>query len=135
MGAWGIGSFENDDALDFLAYIAESGDLSMTREAFDRVLASTEYLEADDASQAIAAAEIVAAALGRPTPAAQGEEELSSWLERAHPTVDADLAARARDALSRILGDNSELRELWEEEEECSDWQAAVVALRQRLES
>ena len=78
MGAWGFGSFDNDDAADFLADATESGDLSLVRGALDNVLTSTEYVEAPDASQAIAAAEIVAAALGRPTLAAQREDGLTS---------------------------------------------------------
>ena len=134
MGAWGFGSFENDDACDFLADATESGDLSLIRDVLDNVLTSTEYVEAPDASQAIAAAEIVAAALGRPTLAAQREEELSSWIARIRPTIDTELVGQARDALTRILAPNSELRELWEETEEFSEWQSAVSELGQQLQ-
>ena len=87
MGTWGIGSFENDDAADFMIDALESGDLSLLGEVFDNVLTSTEYVEASDATVAIAAAEIVAAALGRPTPAAQQEEGLTEWLARIRPTL------------------------------------------------
>ncbi len=73
MGAWGTGSFDNDDAADLLTEVTGDGDLSLVREVFDNVPTSTEYVEAPDASQAIAAAEIVAAALGRVTPAAYGQ--------------------------------------------------------------
>jgi hypothetical protein len=135
MGAWGFGSFDNDDAADFMADATESGDLSLVRGALDNVLTSTEYVEAPDASQAIAAAEIVAAALGRPTPAAQREEELTSWIARIRPTIDSELAAQARDALTRILAPNSELRELWEEAEEFPEWQSAVSELGQHLQA
>ena len=134
MGAWGIGSFENDDAGDFLADATESGDISLLLEVLDNVLTSTEYVEAPDATQAIVAAEIIAAALGRPTLAAQREEELSHWLARIRPTIDGELAAQAREALSRILAPNSELRELWEETDDFSEWQASVVELMQQLQ-
>ena len=134
MGAWGIGSFENDDASDFLADATESGDLSLLLEVFDNVLTSTEYVEAPDACQAIVAAEIIAAALGRPTLAAQREDDLSRWLARIRPTVDAELAAQARDALARILATNSELRELWEETGDFSEWQASVTELAQQIQ-
>lgn len=134
MGTWGIGSFENDDAADFMIDALESGDLSLLGEMFDNVLTSTEYVEAPDATVAIAAAEIVAAALGRPTPAAQQEEGLTEWLARIRPTLDADLATRARTALTRILADNSELRELWEETDEFQDWQAVVTELLSHLD-
>ena len=133
MGTWGIGSFDNDDAADFLADVTESGDLSLIREALDNVLTSTEYVEAPDACQAIVASEILAAALGRPTSAAQQEGEIGQWVARIRPTVDSELATQARDALTRILDRNSELRELWEEAEEFPEWQATVTELRQQL--
>lgn len=134
MGAWGVGSFDNDDAADFLADITESGDLSLIREVLDNVITSTEYVEAPDACQAIVASEILATALGRPTCAAQQEDEIGRWVARIRPTVDSELAAQAREALTRILAQNSELRELWEETEEFSEWQATVAELRQQLQ-
>ena len=135
MGAWGSGSFENDDARDFLADATGSGDLSLIREVLDNVLTSTEYVEAPDASQAIVAAEMIAAALGRPSLAVLAEDEVSRWLALARPTVDGELAADAREALTRILAPNSELRELWQESGDFPEWQAAVTELRQQLQS
>lgn len=134
MGTWGIGSFENDDAGDFMIDLLDSGDLSLVREVLDNVLTSTEYVEAPDATLAIVAAEIVAAARGRPTFAAQREEGLADWLARIRPTIDADLATQARDALTRILADHSELRELWEETDDLHDWQTVVTELRSHLD-
>ena len=134
MGTWGIGSFENDDAADFMIDLLDSGDLSLVREVLDNVLTSTEYVEAPDATLAIVGAEIVAAARGRPTVAAQQEEGLADWLARIRPTIDADLTTPAREALTRILADNSELRELWEETDDIHDWQAVVSELRSHLD-
>jgi hypothetical protein len=135
MGAWGFGSFDNDDAADFLADVTESGDLSLIREVLDNVLTSTEYVEAPDASQAIAAAEILAFAIGRPTPAAQQEQALEQWISRLRPSVEPALVTQARDALVRILAPNSELRELWEDADEFSDWRATVDELARQLQA
>lgn len=129
MGAWGYGSFENDDAADFLDDVTDSGDTSLLREALDNVLTSTEYVEAPDACQAIIAAEIIAAMCGRPTLAAERQEELSEWLQRIRPAMDPELVSQARAALLRILAENSELRELWEEAEDYSEWQASLSEL------
>lgn len=134
MGAWGYGSFENDDAADFLVDARDSGDLSLIREVLDNVLTSTEYVEAPDASRAIAATEIVAAAMGRPTAAAQQEDGLRQWLARIRPTIDPDLAAQAREALARILARDSELRELWEETDEFSEWRESVTEIVRQLQ-
>ncbi len=133
MGAWGTGSFDNDDAGDFLAEVTDSGDLALVREVLDNVLTSTEYVEAPDACQAIVAAEIVAAALGRPTLAAQRRDDLARWLASIRPKIEADLVAQAREALSRILAENSELRELWEETDDFAEWRALVSELGQQL--
>lgn len=134
MGAWGVGSFENDDAADFLAEVVDSGDLALLREVLDNVLTSTEYVEAPDASQAIAAAELVAAAIGRPTLAAQQQEALAAWLPQIRPDVDAVLISQAAAALARILQPNSELLELWEESEALLEWQAVVNELKLQLQ-
>ncbi|WP_440224222.1 DUF4259 domain-containing protein [Dokdonella sp. MW10] len=133
MGAWGTGSFDNDDAGDFLADVTDSGDLALIREVLDNVLTSTEYVEAPDACQAIVAAEIVAAALGRATLAAQQQQDLSRWLASIRPKIDADLVAQAREALTMILAENSELRELWEETDDFAEWRALVNELGQQL--
>lgn len=134
MGTWGTGSFDNDDAADFLADVMESGDLSLIREALDNVLTSTQYVEAPDAWQAIVAAEIVAYAMRRPTPAAERNTELGQWIDRLRPAVDPTLPEQAGRALSRVLAQNSELRELWEESEAFCDWQAAVCELQRQLQ-
>ncbi len=60
MEAWGSGIFENDTACDFAASVAESDDLTALEEALDRVLAAEgKYLEAPDAEEGLAAADIV----------------------------------------------------------------------------
>ena len=134
MGAWGNGSFENDDAADFVNEITEGKDLTPVREIFDTVLGASDYLEATDASQAIAAAEIVAATLGHPTSAAQQEEELVGWVARVKPPADLGLAKKAAQVLDRILASNSELSELWEESDDFADWKAVVSGLRSHLQ-
>lgn len=129
MGTWGTGSFENDHAADFMIDVLDSGDLSLLRDVLDNVLTSTEYVEAPDAELAIVAAEIVAAARGRASLAAQQEEGLADWLARIRPHIDGDLLRQCRDALARILGDHSELRELWEETDSAHAWRATLVEL------
>lgn len=129
MGAWGTGSFENDHAADFMIDVLDSGDLSLIREVLDNVLTSTEYVEAPDAELAIVAAEIVAAARGRASLAALQEEGLADWVARIRPAVDDDPLRQCRDALARILGDNSGLREAWEATGSAHAWRASLVEL------
>jgi hypothetical protein len=128
-----MGSFDNDDAADFLIDITDSGDLSLIREAIDNVLTSTEYVEAPDACQALVAVEVVAASLGRPTDAALQEEDLMAWVVRIKPGIEPALAQRAHAALARILAPNSELLELWEEADQLAEWKASVKELMEQL--
>ena len=134
MGCWAIGSFGNDSAADWLADLSERSDLSLVRETIGRVLVADGYLDSPDATDALAAIEVVAAALGRPTADAQNETELLEWIARVKPSPDAKLVFDAQQAIDRILGPESELRELWEDTEDFSDWQAEVTGLRSRLQ-
>lgn len=130
MGAWGSGSFENDDALDWIGDLREGDSWLPVEQAFAALIADgVEYREAPDCSAAIAAAEILAAAFGLP-----GDDLPDSarvWLKRmAKPH--AGLCAVAIEAIDAIL-DDSELKDLWEESDSYEEWVADVHALRARL--
>jgi hypothetical protein len=130
-GAWGAGSFENDDALDWVN--------DCVRSTGPKVVASTlyvaldpKYLEAPEASSAIAAAEVVAAARGKP--GARLPTEVQAWLRQQSQTEMAKLAPTAAKAVERILsGPESELQALWKESKDYSSWQRSMQDLLVRL--
>src|SRR5229473_8597332 len=64
MGAWGVGNFQNDDALDFVANVEETG-WTAVRAALTPT-AGAKHLETSAAARALAAAELIAKALGHP---------------------------------------------------------------------
>ncbi len=64
MGAWGVGIFENDDALDWLYEFERDGKAAIAA-AFASV-EITDYIDAPEASMALGAIEAVASALGKP---------------------------------------------------------------------
>src|SRR5688572_25986973 len=76
-GAWGVGSFDNDDALDWIGLCARSSDPQVVSSALNTALKGG-YLQAPEGSAAIAAAEAVAAALGRPS--SKLPKELAVWV-------------------------------------------------------
>ena len=131
MGAWGHGNFDNDDALDWLAQLAESYRPEPIYEAVIGVAeASTEdHVEASAATTALAAAEVVATQLGYP--AANLPEEVSDFVAHAAPP-NARLVMATRRAVERVLA-ASELRDLWAETEYFSAWQSEVENLSARL--
>ena len=128
MGAWGEKPFENDSALDWLGDLEEVEDL---RETLTTVAADDDYLEVDDGSAAIAAAEIVAAA--RDGKVDRLAKDASKWLEK-HGTqiADADRALAVR-AVQRVLGSKSELAELWDDNGPDNSWRRDVAGLVARL--
>jgi hypothetical protein len=131
MGAWSHGSFDNDGALDWVGQLAGADNTEPITEAFAAVLGADDYLEAPVASMGIAAAEVVAALLGKPT--AKLPHEIASWVVGKEPPKPG-LVKKAQRAVKRILKD-SELKDLWAGSEDSVKWQREVEALLQRLES
>jgi hypothetical protein len=132
MGAWGTGSFENDAAQDWLYDFGEN-DFRL----IDRTLAGVanmldvDELDANEAAEALAAAECIAAALGKP--ASQLPDALQEWLSENAPfQVKPEYVQMAQLATARVLA-KSELRDLWAESDEFEAWQTAVRNLQQRL--
>ncbi len=130
MGAWGIGSFENDDACDWTDDWRETG-LPLVVSTLRRINSAGDgYLEAPVCSEALAAAEVVATLLGRPP--ADLPTEIQQWAQAQSTAPGTDLVSAAVGAMERIRS-RSELRELWEESGEGPEWFAALESLLRRL--
>lgn len=131
MGAWGIGSFENDDALDWVAGLVDSDGPEVISEAFASVLVNPgDYLEAPDCSIGLAAAEVVAALNGRPS--ADLPDEVKDWAGERLGMANPDLVSNARQVIAAVTM-GSELKELWEESDDYAVWQECVADLSRRL--
>lgn len=131
MGAWDATSFGNDTANDWVYGLEECNDLSLVESTLQKIIdAGDDYIEASDAEEAIAAAEVLAALLGHPPELNAYTENVSAWVS-AHPiTPPAELVQKALRALNRIQSEPSELLELWED---AVEWQEAVQELVGRL--
>lgn len=131
MGAWGAGPFENDDAGDWVWELEDDTDATVISAALGAVIdtGADEYLEAGDANNAVAAAEIVASARGRrhsglPT-------EAAVWLDAHAGLVDRQLIDLARRAVTRVA-ESSETRDLWDEAGD-TEWGPYIADLITRL--
>lgn len=129
MGAWGDGPFENDDAGDWVYDLEKTTDASLLRSTLESGTGD-DYLEAPDGANAIAAAEVVAAAMGRPAPSLP--DEVTAWVAANAATVTPDVVDLARRAVDRVVADDSELRELWDEAGS-DEWLRLTADLRSRL--
>jgi Domain of unknown function (DUF4259) len=129
MGAWAAGSFDNDDAGNWVWELAEA-ETSILEEVFSRVTDCEDYLEAPDCSIGIAAAEVVAAL--RKRPATKLPDEVSVFVTRIGAPPPAELVSSALSALKRIKT-KSELQELWDESDSRAEWHQAIAELESRL--
>ncbi|MER8047164.1 DUF4259 domain-containing protein [Streptomyces sp. NPDC094032] len=128
MGTWDIGPFDNDSAADFSYRVDEAAaddKAAVLLVAFREVTENEDdFLDSDFAVEAVAAAALVAAQCpgGDPVTTSYGPKE-------AIPPLPATLRPLAVAALDRVLGEDSELRELWEESGG-EEWKAGVLRLR-----
>lgn len=131
MGAWDATSFGNDTANDWAYELEECEDLSYITTTLQRVLDSgDEFIEAPDAEEAIAAAEVLAWLRGRSTPVNAYTEKIKTWIATHRiqpPPATIELAVTV---LDRIQRQPSELLELWEGD---PNWIASMANLRARL--
>jgi hypothetical protein len=131
MGAWGAGSFENDDALDWVAALEESRGLKVVKAALREVMdAGDGYLEVDVASRGVAAAEVVAGL--NDAPGDDLPEEVENWIEEQRDRTTVDLAPLALEVLVRIRT-KCELFELWMESPDSKSWLDGIAKLEERL--
>jgi uncharacterized protein DUF4259 len=133
MGGWGYGCFENDDALDWVSNDLEgSDDYSVVFDALQHVadLDEEEYLEMPEAGAALAAAEVLVAALG--SPSSNLPPDVADWVQ-SHPLDDPkEFVPIALKAVERV-GRNSEFQGNWSAPDGEAEWQAVLADLKRRL--
>jgi urocanate hydratase len=143
MGAWEIGNFGNDDAMDFVSDVNDNGKAEILN-AIQKISNATqsEYLEAPDCSIALAAIEYIAAA--KNNIAEDFPEEATEWLEENQlfpfklkgvfgiGVKEINIVALSHQAIDKIKT-KSELQELWEESEDYNKWLTIVEDLKKRI--
>ncbi|MGF1446596.1 MAG: DUF4259 domain-containing protein [Pikeienuella sp.] len=135
MGAWGIGAFEDDSALDWFETFEERGAPAVMA-ALDAVLAVPEgaEIDADIANEGRAAAEVVAAVFGRPAPELEADRRARMLTVGGDLRRDPSLPAKALDVCGRIWSDASELHALWTEDDDTAlEWREAGADMASRL--
>ena len=132
MGAWGFGHFENDTACDWVYDLEQSNDMSAISEAIEAVF-EDEYIDSDVGCQALAAIDTVARLLGQSGVKSSYTESVDDWVENYAFVPSKDLIEKSRNALDLVLGESSELLELWADTEEFDAWKSEVMLLRDRI--
>jgi hypothetical protein len=130
-GGWAADTLSNDDASDLLGQIPNGG-VEAIRSALDAALTPVSPVNDERASRALAAAEMVAAMVGKPSrnlPAPCKE-----WAVLHSKDANRDLIESAVSAVDRVVKD-SEMQELIQEggAKNLHDWQVSVTNLQARL--
>ena len=134
MGAWGVLAFDNNEACDWASDLEKAADLSLVEAAFAAVAGPAEYLDAHEACNALAACEVLARLLGSYGYRNPSTEAVDAWVASHQIQPTSDLLARADAVIDRVLGENSELGDLWDESEGVGvKWHQSVDELRHRL--
>lgn len=133
MGEWGHEVFENDDAGDWVYDLEEVGADHIAATLAAVADAGDADLDAGTACEGLAAAETVARLLGRPGQKDAYTESLDSWIASHPVSPSPELVRAAPSAVDRVLGEKSELAELWAETDSGSAWRTSVEGLRMRL--
>jgi hypothetical protein len=129
MPGWGTGSFENEDAQKFLGQLSSIG-IDDLRSILARAADNNDYLEAPDSSVAVAAAEIVATAKGKPPQTVP--REIAEWVGKVEGAPSSEMSELTRRAVERVRT-NSELKDLWLQAEGLNEWSAVLRDLESRL--
>ncbi len=137
MGAWGHGYFDDDAALDFMAAIEDADHPKALFEQAFRQAMDVDYLEADEANAVIVAADYVDRQVNGTRFSSVDDREplrVDTFPDR-HPDIDLSaLRAAAVRSLEKVLGENSELNELWaEHDEDYPGWRQGIMRLVNRL--
>ncbi|WBO68959.1 DUF4259 domain-containing protein [Streptomyces camelliae] len=128
MGTWDVGPFENDMAADFACTLDETAQdkrEDLVRSTLTRTIQTQDYLESPEGAETVAAAALIAAQCprGEPIKTSYGPNE-------ALPTFSEDLRPLAVDALDRVVAEDSELAELWDETPDGPQWRRSIRRLR-----
>lgn len=129
MGGWGTGSFENEDAQDFLGEL-DSLAIDELKQKLAYAADHEGYLEAPECGVAVAAAEVVAT--GKGAPPVTVPQQITEWVSKIEGTPSREMSDLARRAVERVRT-NSELKDLWQEAEGLNDWSAGLRNLEERL--
>ena len=132
-GAWDVGAFDNDDALDYVYELQEYDTYKVLWMPLGKACLAADYIDAMVGAQAIASAEVIAAILGNPVENLPDEVQAIAAAYDGEP--DTKLVGSAKACVSRVLDtDVSELAQLWQEVGDYDVWRESTTDLLRRLQ-
>lgn len=132
MGTWGVGSFDNDIALDWVGLLMEEEDRELIVLALKEISNEEEYIEEPECCEALAAAEVLVAI--KRNNYERLPKELGEWLDKKMDVEKENFEWEEKiyllgvQVVERILRD-SELKELWSDSDEFEEWSKSIQEL------
>ena len=133
MGAWSEETFGNDTACDWVGDFLEEPGIAKVNQTLEAVVAEQDYLDSDVACEALAACEVIARLKGNWGRKDPYSEKLDRWIESNSQEIPAELVSKAGAVIAKILGEKSELVELWDEGGRNEVWHGKVNDLAKRV--
>lgn len=135
MGAWNYGVFDDDTSYDALEDLMVSKDIMKDMEQYFDDVITNEYIEYDDGQYAIVSAAIIDTILNG-TEQRCDDDSYIRWMESIKVLDVQPLKSKAVRALEAVLSDQSELKALWEDNEELySSWREDKLSIIKRLQA
>ncbi|WP_373263002.1 DUF4259 domain-containing protein [Hungatella hathewayi] len=133
MGAWNYAVFDDDTAYDALNDLRVSSEINADMERYFDEVIQAEYVGYDEGHYALVSAAVIDSVINDIHYRCD-EENYFEWIKSLKPLDFSSLKQKAVMAIDAVLSRDSELRELWEENEELYDlWREDKLTIQARL--
>jgi hypothetical protein len=134
MGTWSAEPVGNDAAADFVGDLEDERGWSVVRATLSAATEAGPEMDSDIAELALAAAEVVAHGLGRPTQDDAYTASIGQFVERAGKPDEA-LVGLAAQAVTAAASPDGELAELWDDagSDDLAEWRESITRLTASL--
>ena len=133
MGAWDFAVFDDDTAYDVLDDLKESSDIIKDMEKYFDDVIEADYVEYEEGYYALVSAAVLDSVMND-TQYRYDDEDYFEWIKSLKRIDLTSLQSKAIKVIDVIISDKSELKELWEENEELySSWREDKRSIQKRL--
>ena len=133
MGAWDFAVFDDDTAYDVLDDLKESSDIIKDIEKYFDDVIEADYVEYEEGYYALVSAAVLDSVMND-TQYRCDDEDYFEWIKSLKRIDLTSLQSKAIKVIDVIISDKSELKELWEENEELySSWREDKRSIQKRL--
>lgn len=134
MGAWNYGVFDDDTAYDALNDLKASSDMIADIERYFDEVIQAKYVGFDEAQYALVSAAVMDSVIND-TQYRCDEDDYFEWVRMQKYLDFSSLKQKAVKAIDAVLCGNSELRELWADNEELyGTWREDKLSMQRRLQ-